>query len=319
MDQTDRCCRLYHDCCAVSFECDPETSEYEASLWKGNVKCIDQEGTSIAAPAQYVPFQVPPQRANYTKSKWNQQGITVAHDLLNIRGIFIDHNDDLHVVQMSEDSVLKFSSNNGGTVADTDGNLFITDYYNYRRQKWSPNSDQGVTIVTLNGSVPRSLYVDKQGDIYFSYLSLSSFSNFSQLTKYPPTDKTFLKHEVNNTNGIFVDQCGTVYIADASSGTVQKISKGNSKGVAVATGLADPWDVQLDNYGNLYVVEYHSNRVQRMSIRDGTMKPIINKSGAFGGDSERLNSPMSLAFDSQYNLYVTDQETFKKSMDIETK
>ncbi|CAF1498832.1 unnamed protein product [Rotaria sp. Silwood1] len=256
---------------------------------------------ATAAPAQYVPFQVPPQRANCTKPKWNQQEITVAHDLLNIRGIFIDHNDDLYVIQMSEDRVLKFSSNNDGTVEDTDGNLFITDYYNYRIQKWSPNSDQGVTIVTLNGSVPRSLYVDKQGDIYFSYLLLSSFSNFSQLTKYSPTDKIFFKYEVNNTNGVFVDQCGTVYIADASSGTVQKISKGNSKGVVIATDLADPWDVKLDNYGNLYVVESHNNHVQRMSTRAGTMKPIINKSGAFGGDSERLNSPMSLAFDSQYN------------------
>ena len=45
MDQTDRCCRLYHDCSAVSSECDPETTDYEASLWKSSVKCIDQEGT----------------------------------------------------------------------------------------------------------------------------------------------------------------------------------------------------------------------------------------------------------------------------------
>ncbi|CAF1649637.1 unnamed protein product, partial [Didymodactylos carnosus] len=139
-----------------------------------------------------------------------------------------------------------------------------------------------------------------------------------RIMKYPlggddsPSYATLLGSVTRNPGGIVVDECNSVYVADPFGGNILKFSSGNSTGEQIASGLITPNDVALDTYGNLYIVERDTNRVQRLNVHDGTREVIVgNKEGAEGSDSEHLNKPWSIAFDSENNLYVSDKENHR--------
>jgi secretory phospholipase A2 len=46
LDESDRCCRLHHDClAAVSTNCTPSTTEYDSIFRKGKISCVDSENS----------------------------------------------------------------------------------------------------------------------------------------------------------------------------------------------------------------------------------------------------------------------------------
>ena len=68
----------------------------------------------------------------------------------------------------------------------------------------------------------------------------------------------------------------------------------------------DPWDVTFDPVGNMYVVDRFNDRVQlfRAGEKNGTTTAGVTNS--FGTSSIKFDEPISVALDSQLNLYVAD-------------
>ncbi|CAF1335322.1 unnamed protein product [Rotaria sordida] len=287
-------------------------------------------------------FERPPNQNACIKPKWSQQGITVAGD--GIEGnsnvqishpfcIFLDQNDDLYVCDFGNHRIQKFKSDsNVGTTLigglnenrfyprdmfiDSNSNLFITDYFSERILKLFPNSTNNIVIDTKH-FYPGSLYPDKQGNIFVLQLSDGGFGAPWQLMKYSTTtsEKTPFAVKLDNPNGLFVDECGTVYTANAlgtTGGTIQKIvNVSDAKGIILVGDLNEPSDVTLDRYGNVYFVERGKYRIQRMSVRDGRIETVVDKQGVIVYGTEYWNDPQYIAFDSKHNLYVSDYKNYR--------
>ena len=299
-------------------------------------------------PFKATPFLSTP----CTKPRWVQQGITIAGtagkpgssniQLTGPSGIFIDDDDNLLIADEGNDRIQKVSprstsanltvagGNGRGSAVnqlkgprdvyvDAAGNLFINDRGNLRMQKWFVHSAQGITIASgrdYSGHWFQGLSGNRKqiNEIYSS----ESIMGRGRIMRYPlggagsPSYATLLGSVNRNPEGLTVDECNNVYVADPSDGSILKFSNGNSTGELITSGLITPNDVALDKYGNLYIVEKDANRVRRLSVSDGSRKVIVgNEDGEVGSDSEHLNKPWGIAFDSENNLYVSDKENHR--------
>jgi sugar lactone lactonase YvrE len=81
--------------------------------------------------------------------------------------------------------------------------------------------------------------------------------------------------QLSYSNGIVVDQLGTVYVADEGNHRIMRWVKGATQGSVVVGGngrggqsnqLNEPRGLSFDRHGNLYVAEYGGCRVQKFNI-----------------------------------------------------
>jgi sugar lactone lactonase YvrE len=73
-----------------------------------------------------------------------------------------------------------------------------------------------------------------------------------------------------------------------------------------STQLNSPGGVTVDNMGNVYVADTGNHRIQLFIAGQSNGLTIAGAAGISGTNSSLLNSPSSVAFDSQNNLYVAD-------------
>ena len=155
-----------------------------------------------------------------------------------------------------------------GIAADSAGNVYVTDIYSDRIQKF----DSTGTFLTKWGSLG-------SGDGQFK-----------------------------DPYGIAVDSGGDVYVADRSNNRIQKFdSTGTFLTKWGTLGMGDgqlwlPSGVAVDSSGNVYVLDYINDRVQKF---DSTGE-FLTKWGSNGADDGEFYSPQGIAVDSGGNVYVTD-------------
>ena len=78
-------------------------------------------------------------------------------------------------------------------------------------------------------------------------------------------------------------------------------SRGND-----ATQLNGPWDAIVDPYGNTYVTDRYNHRIQFFRAGEFNATTIAGVTSVSGTTSNLLYEPLSLALDSELNLYVSD-------------
>ena len=167
----------------------------------------------------------------------------------------------------------QFSGPNGVAV-DGAGNVFVSDNYNFRIQKFTGNG----VFVTKWGSAG-------SGDGQFGT------QNF-----------------YNGPNGIAVDGAGNVYVADTGNSRVQKFDgNGNFLAKWGSAGSGDGqfnivYDVSVDVSGNIYVIDYGNNRIQKFS----SSGVFLAKWGSAGSGDGQFNGPHGIAVDGAGNVYVAD-------------
>ncbi len=70
--------------------------------------------------------------------------------------------------------------------------------------------------------------------------------------------------------------------------------------------LNGPFDATLDPMGNLYVADRYNHRIQFFQAGQMNGTTIAGVTGVAGSSSANLNQPLSVALDSQLNIYVAD-------------
>ena len=111
------------------------------------------------------------------------------------------------------------------------------------------------------------------------------------------------------TNSVLVANAGANNIVrwpiGASSWT---LVAGNMNGMAgnSSTELNVPMDVTLDPMGNVYVADRGNHRIQLFLADQLVGTTIAGITGLHGPNSTMLDTPFSVALDSQLNLYVAD-------------
>ncbi|MGH1506522.1 MAG: SMP-30/gluconolactonase/LRE family protein, partial [Acidimicrobiales bacterium] len=196
------------------------------------------------------------------------------------------------------DATLRYPS---GVAVDNDGNLYIADTINQRIRRIDAATG---TIATIAGT------------------GTAGFSGDNG----PATNA-----ELRNPHGVAVDSDDNVYIADtdndrirridAANGTITTIAGdgngmyGGDGGPATNASMSSPYDVAVDDGGNVYIADALNSRIRRIDTT-GTITTIAGSGsngmgGGFGGDNGPATDatvflPQSVAVDDDGNVYIAD-------------
>ena len=187
-----------------------------------------------------------------------------------------------------------------GLAVDSDGNVYVSDTYNYTIRKITP---AGV-VTTLAGSAGQ----------YGSADGLGTAAQF---------DTPF---------GVAVDTVGNVYVADWGNSTIRKITPAGEvttlAGSAGQYGSADglgsaaqfgggpgpfpggPRGVSVDSEANVYVADSDNDTIRKIT----PARAVTTLAGSAGqrgsadgtGNEARFNGPWGVAVDRAGNIYVAD-------------
>ncbi len=131
---------------------------------------------------------------------------------------------------------------------------------------------------------------------------------------YDPVNMAFDKHGnlYFATNlGHKIRKIDTAGIISTIAGTGNGGFTGDN-GPATAAELKQPFDVAFDTAGNLYIADQANHRIRKVTMATGIITTVAgNGIAAFGGDNgpataASLNSPFSICFDAENNLYIAD-------------
>lgn len=183
-----------------------------------------------------------------------------------------------------------------GLTADAAGNLYFSDGFNHRIRKITP---AGIITTIAGNGIPG--FAGDNG---------------------PGTGAAIILPE-----GVAADAAGNVYCAVPLGQRIRRISPtgiittfaGNGKkgfagdgGPASQASLSSPFGVAADSSGNVYIADTNNHRIRKVTP-DGRITTVAGtgKPG-FSGDGDRalladLNNPVSIAVDSQGNIFVADQ------------
>jgi sugar lactone lactonase YvrE len=178
---------------------------------------------------------------------------------------------------------------------DSAGNLLIADYGNYRIRKVNTS---GIISTFAGTGTP-------------GYSGDGGLANAAQL---------------NGLIGLAADNNGNVYLSDNADNRIRKIDlsgkistiAGNGVliysgdgGPATAAQLNSPWDVAVNNSGDLYIADSGNNRIRKVNSSGVIQTVAGNGIAGFSGDgglatSAKFNNPRSIACNRNGNLYIND-------------
>lgn len=185
-------------------------------------------------------------------------------------------------------SSAKFN-NPEGIIADTKGNIYISDAYNNRIRKITP----GGVVTTLAGNGTGG-FADGSGS----------------------------SAEFNFPAGGTIDPQGNIYVADFYNNRIRKITpagivttlagdgtRGFADGAGSSSKFNFPGGVTNDSLGNIYVADIYNNRIRKITPEGVVSTLAGDGTGGFAdgqGNSAKFNNPNDITIDPQGNIYVAD-------------
>ncbi len=183
-----------------------------------------------------------------------------------------------------------------GVALDSFGNILIADYYNQRLRSVDINT--GV-ITTLAGTGHRGAQGDGGPAVDASLtfpctLALDSAGNI-----YIGQEQTSMVRKITVATGIITTVAGTHVLGTGGDG-----------GPATKAELNSPTGVAIDSTGALFIAEYGGARVRRVDRATQIIETFAGSTN-FGDGGQALqallNEPVSVSFDAQGRLTVSDQ------------
>ena len=182
-----------------------------------------------------------------------------------------------------------------GVSADTNGNLFIADYYNHSIRK----IDATGTITTVAGNGSHGFSGDggpaTAAQLYYPFNVITDYSD------------NLLIADQYNARIRMVDVSGNIATVAGSSSA----GFGGDGGPATAASLYYPYSMVADPSGTIYISDYGNERIRKVKT-NGIISTIagIGSSG-FSGDggpatAGEFHTPIGIAIDTTGNLYVSD-------------
>jgi hypothetical protein len=238
-----------------------------------------------------------------------------------------------------------------GIAIDASGNLYICDSYNNRIRKVSTlgiiSTFAGTDTAGYTGDggpatsaklrFPTGIAVDATGNIYFAESGnnvirkvntsgiISTFAG-TDTADYSGDGGPATSAKLNQPVGVAIDSIGNIYIADYLNNVVRKVNTsgiistiaGNNiadysgdGGLATSAELNLPFDITIDETGNIYFTELNNHIVRKVNT-SGIISTIAGTGTAgYSGDggpatSAQLNQPTGLAIDNIGNLFIAE-------------
>jgi sugar lactone lactonase YvrE len=189
-------------------------------------------------------------------------------------------------------SAAKFAGLNG-ICCDTSGNLYVTDRFNYKIRKITPNG----MVSTVAGSTVG--YLDGNG----------------------------ISAQFNQPFGITLASDGNFYIAERENNRIRKMTVsgvvttfagsgvlGTANGTGTTAEFSSPEGICSDALGNLYVVD-NSSALLRKITPAGIVTTLAGGLNGFDfgeGFNRNFSLPLGVCVDALGNVYVSEFNTIKK-------
>jgi sugar lactone lactonase YvrE len=198
------------------------------------------------------------------------------------------------------------------------------------------NPTAGAKALETSLNIPRMVAVDARGNLYIadqgahSVLVVDASGVINPLAGtgtagYGGDGGKATEAQLSSPHGVAVDAEGNVYIADTGNNRVRRVTPDGTistfagtgavdfnvlQGKATEVNLGSPRGLATDAQGNLYIAEFNTNRIRKVT-KDGNLTTVAGNgaTGASGDGGNALQAaieaPHDIALDAQGNLYIT--------------
>ncbi len=148
---------------------------------------------------------------------------------------------------------------------------------------------------------------------------------------FPPGAVAAINAPVGLVSGVTKDRSGNIYFSDLNADRVYRVDAngiltiyaGNGTsgylgdgGPATSAALSNPRGLAFDGLGSLYICDAANFRIRKVTTAGVITTVAGNGSAGFSGDggpatAASLGSSTRIAFDSQFNLYISDPDNHR--------
>jgi len=231
------------------------------------------------------------------------------------------------------------------------GDLYFADEWNHRIRKISSTGiittvagngvngfgGDGGLATSANLNYPEGVVVDSLGVIYIADSEnnrirkvaldgvISTIAGVGT-GGYSGDGASALSAELNSPEGLAIDGLGNLYIADRVNNRIRKITTdgiittvagdgiagfGGDTGSALLASISGPEDVDVDLFGNLYIVDEQNHRIRKVDTNGVITTLVGTGTPGFSGDGAdallaNINIPEGVSVSSSGVIYIAD-------------
>lgn len=226
-----------------------------------------------------------------------------------------DNNQDLIVVDRSNNKIRKISNGMVSTIAGTGALGSINGVATSSTFRYPDGA-----IVASDGTI----YITDQSNHKIRKLTTDGMvSNFVGTNTAGYVDGNGTAARFNYPAAMAIDAQDNLYVADYGNHCIRKVTPagnvttyaglggvvGNTDGNSAIATFNGPTGLCFDTIGNMYVADYHNNKIRKIDP-NGNVTTFAGSGTAGANDSTALNAsfnnPAVVTFDGVENFYVTD-------------
>lgn len=227
-------------------------------------------------------------------------------------------------------------------VLDSNGNLYVADYWNNRVRK----IDKNFVVTTFSGTGgsgwadgaatvaqflhPYGLAVDSSNNVYVADIGnhrirkIDTNGNASTLAgsgAEGSQNGNGTNAQFNSPTDVAVDSAGNVFVADVANHRIRKIAPGGlvttfagssagfKDGLGTSAMFYSPYGLAIDSSGNLFVADMSNNSIRKIDPT-GLVTTVAGSNSVGTQDGAASNAsfsaPQYLAVDAYGNVFVSD-------------
>jgi len=200
-------------------------------------------------------------------------------------------------------------------------NLYISDRFYYRIQKWDLKKKRGELYFNFNTN-PNYIEFDKDNNLFISDDNnnmIKKYNNIFLSTYAGKLTKGNALNLFNKPQGLKFDKENNLFIVDSGNNRITKWPLNATEGILVAGNgnngnsnfeLNNPTDIEIDKNGAFYVLDSGNNRIQKFTSNNLEGITIFGQNIP-SGNNIQLNKPTGLYLNSNNELIITDKNNHR--------